>query len=175
MEDYNKVLEATQVSENASGTAAEKMTIYNDSLTAAQNRLTAAIQEFAENSNISQLMITGIDLLTKIIQLLDLLLNKIPLISPLLRAVGSAFVIAFGTGVILNVMKTVDWIGKLTKLLPVATSAFTAAGGGVAGLTAALGTLLTPAGAVLGILTALAVLVPQIISYAKSFFTGRAT
>lgn len=169
MEDYNKVLEATQVSENASGTAAEKMTIYNDSLTAAQNRLTAAIQEFAENSNISQLMITGIDLLTKIIQLLDLLLNKIPLISPLLRAVGSAFVIAFGTGVILNVMKTVDWIGKLTKLLPVATSAFTAAGGGVAGLTAALGTLLTPAGAVLGILTALAVLVPQIISYAKSF------
>ena len=66
MEDYNKVLEATQVSENASGTAAEKMTIYNDRLTAGQNRLTAAIQEFAENSNISQLMRTGIDLLTKI-------------------------------------------------------------------------------------------------------------
>ena len=99
MEDYNKVLEATQASENASGTATEKMAVYNDSLTAAQNRLTAAIQNFAENSNISQLMITGIDLLTKIIQLLDLLLNKIPLISPLLRAVGSASVIAFGTGV----------------------------------------------------------------------------
>lgn len=169
MEDYNKVLEATQVSENASGTATEKMAVYNDSLTAAQNRLTAAIQNFAENSNISQLMITGIDLLTKIIQLLDLLLNKIPLISPLLRAVGSAFVIAFGTGIITNVMKAVNWVDKLTKLLPVATSAFTAAGGGVAGLTAALGTLITPAGAVLGILTALAVLVPQIISYAKSF------
>lgn len=169
MEDYNKVLEATEVSENASGTATEKMTIWNQSLTAAQNDLTAAIQTFAMDSNISEIMKLGIQGLTKIIQLLDLLLNKIPLISPLLRAVGSAFVIAFGTGIILNVMKTVDWIGKLTKLLPVATSAFTAAGGGVAGLTAALGTLITPAGAVLGILAALAVLVPQIISYAKSF------
>ena len=106
MEDYNKVLEATQVSENASGTAAEKMTIYNDSLTAAQNRLTAAIQEFAENSNVSQLMITGIDLLTKIIQLLDLLLNKIPLISPLLRTVGTAFIVAFGTNAVSSIIST---------------------------------------------------------------------
>ena len=129
MEDYNKVLEATQVSENASGTAAEKMTIYNDSLTAAQNRLTAAIQEFAENSNISQLMITGIDLLTKIIQLLDLLLNKIPLISPLLRTVGTAFIVAFGTNAVSSIISTSTHISQLIKLIKGAASATTIFGG----------------------------------------------
>lgn len=129
MEDYNKVLEATQVSENASGTAAEKMTIYNDSLTAAQNRLTAAIQEFAENSNISQLMITGIDLLTKIIQLLDLLLNKIPLISPLLRTVGTAFVVAFGTNAVSSVIKTTKHMSQLIEIIKGAASATTIFGG----------------------------------------------
>ena len=129
MEDYNKVLEATQVSENASGTAAEKMTIYNDSLTAAQNRLTAAIQEFAENSNISQLMITGIDLLTKIIQLLDLLLNKIPLISPLLRTVGTAFIVAFGTNAVSSIISTSTHISQLIKLIKDAASATTIFGG----------------------------------------------
>lgn len=129
MEDYNKVLEATQVSENASGTAAEKMTIYNDSLTAAQNRLTAAIQEFAENSNISQLMITGIDLLTKIIQLLDLLLNKIPLISPLLRTVGTAFVVAFGTNAVSSVINTTKHMSQLIKIIKDAASATTIFGG----------------------------------------------
>lgn len=129
MEDYNKVLEATQVSENASGTAAEKMTIYNDSLTAAQNRLTAAIQEFAENSNVSQLMITGIDLLTKIIQLLDLLLNKIPLISPLLRTVGTAFIVAFGTNAVSSIISTSTHISQLIKLIKGAASATTIFGG----------------------------------------------
>lgn len=129
MEDYNKVLEATQVSENASGTSAEKMTIYNDSLTAAQNRLTAAIQEFAENSNISQLMIIGIDLLTKIIQLLDLLLNKIPLISPLLRTVGTAFIVAFGTNAVSSIISTSTHISQLIKLIKGAASATTIFGG----------------------------------------------
>lgn len=170
MEDYNKVLEATQVSENASGTAAEKMTIYNDSLTAAQNRLTAAIQEFAENSNISQLMITGIDLLTKIIQLLDLLLNKIPLISPLLRAVGSAFVVAFGTNVISNIAKTAKTIEKLKAVLPGVTSAFVDAGGGVAGFKAALEAMITPAGAALAILSAIIALAPVVASAWNEMF-----
>ena len=170
MEDYNKVLEATQVSENASGTAAEKMTIYNDSLTAAQNRLTAAIQEFAENSNISQIMITGIDLLTKIIQLLDLLLNKIPLISPLLRAVGSAFVVAFGTKVISNIAKTAKTIEKLKAVLPGVTSAFADAGGGVAGFKAALAAMITPAGAALAILSAIIALAPVVASAWNEMF-----
>lgn len=170
MEDYNKVLEATQVSENASGTAAEKMTIYNDSLTAAQNRLTAAIQEFAENSNISQLMITGIDLLTKIIQLLDLLLNKIPLISPLLRAVGSAFIVAFGTKVISNIVTATKTIEKLKAVLPGVTSAFAAAGGGVAGFKAALAAMITPAGAALAIFSAIIALAPVVASAWNEIF-----
>ena len=129
MEDYNKVLEATEVSENASGTATEKMTIWNQSLTAAQNDLTAAIQTFAMNSNISEIMKLGIQGLTKIIQLLDLLLNKIPLISPLLRTVGTAFVVAFGTNAVSSVIKTTEHMSQLIKIIKGAASATTIFGG----------------------------------------------
>lgn len=170
MEDYNKVLEATEVSENASGTATEKMTIWNQSLTAAQNDLTAAIQTFAMDSNISEIMKLGIQGLTKIIQLLDLLLNKIPLISPLLRAVGSAFVIAFGTKVISNIATTAKTIEKLKAVLPGVTSAFVAAGGGVAGFKAALAAMITPAGAALAILSAIIALAPVVASAWNEMF-----
>lgn len=129
MEDYNKVLEATEVSENASGTATEKMTIWNQSLTAAQNDLTAAIQTFAMDSNISEIMKLGIQGLTKIIQLLDLLLNKIPLISPLLRAVGTAFIVAFGTNAVSSIISTSTHISQLIKLIKGAASATTIFGG----------------------------------------------
>lgn len=170
MEDYNKVLEATEVSENASGTATEKMTIWNQSLTAAQNDLTAAIQTFAMDSNISEIMKLGIQGLTKIIQLLDLLLNKIPLISPLLRAVGSAFVVAFGTKVISNIATTAKTIEKLKAVLPGVTNAFAAAGGGVAGFKAALAAMITPAGAVLAILSAIIALAPVVASAWNEMF-----
>lgn len=170
MEDYNKVLEATEVSETASGTATEKMTIWNQSLTAAQNDLTAAIQTFAMDSNISEIMKLGIQGLTKIIQLLDLLLNKIPLISPLLRAVGSAFVVAFGTKVISNVLTAEKTIKKLKAVLPGVTSAFAAAGGGVAGFKAALAAMITPAGAALAILSAIVALAPVVASAWNEMF-----
>ena len=170
MEDYNKVLEATEVSENASGTATEKMTIWNQSLTAAQNDLTAAIQTFAMDSNISEIMKLGIQGLTKIIQLLDLLLNEIPLISPLLRAVGSAFVVAFGTKVISNIATTAKTIEKLKAVVPGVTSAVAAAGGGVAGFQAALAAMITPAGAVLAILSSIIALAPVVASAWNEMF-----
>lgn len=129
MEDYNKVLEATEVSENASGTATEKMTIWNQSLTAAQNDLTAAIQTFAMDSNISEIMKLGIQGLTKIIQLLDLLLNRLPLISPLLRTVGTAFVVAFGTNAVSSVIKTTKHMSQLIEIIKGAASATTIFGG----------------------------------------------
>ena len=59
MEDYNRVLDATTVSENANGTAAEKMTIYTQTLEAAQNNLTSSIQQFAQDSNLDQILIAA--------------------------------------------------------------------------------------------------------------------
>lgn len=173
MEDYNKVLEATQVSENASGTAAEKMTIYNDSLTAAQNRLTAAIQEFAENSNISQLMITGIDLLTKIIQLLDLLLNKILLISPLLRAVGTAFAIAFGSAVIANIVKTNKALSGIVGILPSVISGITGATTATDAFSAVVSALGGPLGIILGLLGGIIAAAPLVVSAWNTMFPSQ--
>lgn len=173
MEDYNKVLEATQVSENASGTAAEKMTIYNDSLTAAQNRLTAAIQEFAENSNISQLMITGIDLLTKIIQLLDLLLNKSLLISPLFRAVGTAFAIAFGSAVIANIVKTNKALSGIVGILPSVISGITGATTATGAFSAVVSALGGPLGIILGLLGGIIAAAPLVVSAWNTMFPSQ--
>lgn len=173
MEDYNKVLEATQVSENASGTATEKMAVYNDSLTAAQNRLTAAIQNFAENSNISQLMITGIDLLTKIIQLLDLLLNKIPLISPLLRAVGTAFAIAFGSAVITNIVKTSKALSGIVGILPSVISGITGATTATGAFSAVVSALGGPLGIILGLLGGIIAAAPLVVSAWNAMFPSQ--
>ena len=85
MDNYNMVLEAQQVALNSNGSATEKMTIWNESLEASQNRLTAAIQEFASNTDLDQVLIGATNLLTKVIELLDLIINKIPVLSGLIK------------------------------------------------------------------------------------------
>ena len=80
MEDYNRVLEATSVAENANGVAAEKMTVYNESLEAAQNRLTASVQQFAQDSNLDRTLALAYDGMSKVVEILNILLNKIPVL-----------------------------------------------------------------------------------------------
>lgn len=173
MEDYNKVLEATEVSETASGTATEKMTIWNQSLTAAQNDLTAAIQTFAMDSNISEIMKLGIQGLTKIIQLLDLLLNKIPLISPLLRAVGSAFVVAFGSAVIANIVKTDKALSGIIGILPSVISGITGATTATGAFSAVVSALGGPLGIILGLLGGIIAAAPLVISAWNTMFPSQ--
>lgn len=103
MEDYNRVLEATSVAENANGVAAEKMTVYNESLEAAQNRLTASVQQFAQDSNLDRTLALAYDGLSKVVEILNILLNKIPVLSPLIKAVGVALAAAFGAKMISNI------------------------------------------------------------------------
>ena len=103
MEDYNRVLEATSVAENANGVAAEKMTVYNESLEAAQNRLTASVQQFAQDSNLDRTLALAYDGLSKVVEILNILLNKIPVLSPLIKAVGVALATAFGAKMISNI------------------------------------------------------------------------
>lgn len=50
MENYNKVLQLTEVSQNSAGTAMEKFSIYENSLEAATNRLTASLEGLAYNT-----------------------------------------------------------------------------------------------------------------------------
>lgn len=123
MEDYNRVLEATSVAENANGVAAEKMTVYNESLEAAQNRLTASVQQFAQDSNLDRTLALAYDGLSKVVEILNILLNKIPVLSPMIKALGAALATAFVGNMLKNIWETSNLIGQLPSLAATATSA----------------------------------------------------
>lgn len=123
MEDYNRVLEATEVSQNANGVAAEKMTVYNESLEAAQNRLTASVQQFAQDSNLDRTLALAYDGLSKVVEILNILLNKIPVLSPMIKALGAALATAFVGNMLKNIWETSNLIGQLPSLAATATSA----------------------------------------------------
>lgn len=105
MEDYNRVLEATNVAENANGVAAEKMTVYNESLEAAQNRLTASVQQFAQDSNLDRTLALAYDGLSKVVEILNILLNKIPVLSPMIKTLGAVIVTAFSANMVTSLVK----------------------------------------------------------------------
>ena len=187
MEDYNKVLEATSVAENANGVAAEKMTVYNESLEAAQNRLTASVQQFAQDSNLDRTLALAYDGLSKVVEILNILLNKIPVLSPLIKALGVALATAFASNMLNNLAKTSTGIGtiistiggaipNLQKFVSLVGSKFvtamTAAGGGLAGLKAgaiaaggAITTLINPITLTIAGLGALLVIIPKVVTW----------
>ena len=80
MENYGKVLEYTEESANAAGTAEEKYSAYTDSLQAHINNLTSTWQEFVNNMNMSGTFNGAIDILSQLVNVLDLLLNKFGLL-----------------------------------------------------------------------------------------------
>lgn len=186
MEDYNRVLEATNVAENANGVAAEKMTVYNESLEAAQNRLTASIQQFAQDSNLDRILALAYDGLSKVVEILNILLNKIPVLSPLIKEVGVALAVAFAAKTIANIASTSKAIGGLI-------SAFTSVSGEVgafaslvagefttalsSGLIPAIGaagtaitTLLGPVGTILALLGVIVAIAPVVASAWNKMF-----
>lgn len=186
MEDYNKVLEATEVSQNANGVAAEKMTVYNESLEAAQNRLTASVQQFAQDSNLDRTLALAYDGLSKVVEILNILLNKIPVLSPLIKALGVALAAAFIKSTIEKAKETGNVIDNLIKLLtgtqqqvkattgliPALSAAFTGLTGIINGTTtasAALGAVWTAMGGWVGVaiasIGALVALLPSAVRW----------
>lgn len=187
MEDYDKVLEATNVAENANGVAAEKMTVYNESLEAAQNRLTASVQQFAQDSNLDRTLALAYDGLSKVVEILNILLNKIPVLSPLIKALGVALATAFASNMLNNLAKTSTGIGSIISTIGSGipnlrsfvslvgsefVTAMTAAGGGLAGLKAgaiaaggAITTLINPITLTIAGLGALLVIIPKVVTW----------
>lgn len=187
MEDYNRVLEATSVAENANGVAAEKMTVYNESLEAAQNRLTASVQQFAQDSNLDRTLALAYDGLSKVVEILNILLNKIPVLSPLIKALGVALAAAFASNMLNNLAKTSTGIGTIISTIGSAIpnlqafvsliggefiAAMTAAGGGLVGLKAgalaaggAITTLINPITLTIAGLGALLVIIPKVVTW----------
>lgn len=170
MEDYNRVLEATSVAENANGVAAEKMTVYNESLEAAQNRLTASIQQFAQDSNLDRILALAYDGLSKVVEILNILLNKIPVLSPLIKAMGVALAAAFAAGTIEKIVKTSQILSGIVSIGPSIVSAFTSAGSAIEGFGAALYAAAGPAGVIFGILGAIVAIAPAVYSAWKKMF-----
>ena len=187
MEDYNRVLEATSVAENANGVAAEKMTVYNESLEAAQNRLTASVQQFAQDSNLDRILALAYDGLSKVVEILNILLNKIPVLSPLIKAMGVALATAFAANMLNNLAKTSTGIGTIISTIGGAipnlqafvslvgtefVTAMTAAGGGLSGLISGFGAAATAAGTLINPVTAIIAVLGAIVAIAPAVYSA---
>ena len=155
MNDYKEVLEATTIAENANGSATERMSIYTESLTAKINSFKTTWTELVNDLNLDSLIGTVVDLGTKLLEILNILLNKIPILSDVLKGFITVQSINILTGAVIKAMNRIagpEGIkGLLTGLVNlkdvmdnVALYAysfgdeFIKAGGGVQGFVAAL-------------------------------------
>lgn len=155
MNDYKEVLEATTIAENASGSATERMSIYTESLTGKINTFKTAWTELVNDLNLDQIIGQVIDVGTKVLEILNILLNKIPLLSDAFKGVVIIQSINILAGAVIKAMNRIagpEGIkGLLTGLVNlkdvmdnVALYAysfgdeFIKAGGGVQGFVAAL-------------------------------------
>lgn len=112
-DNYDKVLQATEVSLNSAGTAEEKYADYMDSIDAKINQFIATWEQFVNNLNGSGAFSGIIDIGTKLIGILDVLINKFGLI----QNVGvPTFVIAGFiklSGYIKNVYQNLSTVGNV--------------------------------------------------------------
>lgn len=83
--DYKEVLEATTIAENANGSATERMSIYTESLTAKINKFKTTWTGLVNDLNLDSLIGLVVDLGTRLLEVLNLLLNKIPVLSDVLK------------------------------------------------------------------------------------------
>lgn len=167
MEDYNKVLEATEVSQNANGVAAEKMTVYNESLEAAQNRLTASVQQFAQDSNLDRTLALAYDGLSKVVEILNILLNKIPVLSPLIKALGVALAAAFGAKMIQNILGVGKAISGLTGIVGSVGGAASFVGSTLTTTAITIGSFVVPVWGVVAAVTAIAGAIGLVVQASK--------
>lgn len=170
MEDYNRVLEATSVAENANGVAAEKMTVYNESLEAAQNRLTASVQQFAQDSNLDRTLALAYDGLSKVVEILNILLNKIPVLSPLIKALGVALATAFAGAIIKNMISTSEMLKGIVSAAPGVVSAFANMATGAGTFGAVVEAAGGPLTIILGLLAAFIAIAPSVASWWQKMF-----
>ena len=111
MENYDTVLRYTEESQDAAGTSAQKYTAYMDSIGAKLNTLTATWEQFVNNLNQSGTFKSIIDLGTKLIGVLDTLINKMGLLKVVLPAAVITVLVTKVKGLIQHFTK----LGATTK------------------------------------------------------------
>lgn len=117
MNDYKEVLEATTIAENASGSATERMSIYTESLTGKINTFKTTWTELVNDLNLDDLIGTVVDLGTKLLEILNLLLNKIPVLSTVLKGVISVQAINIIAGAVITAIARIKGNDGLAGLL----------------------------------------------------------
>lgn len=180
MNDYKEVLEATTIAENANGSATERMSIYTESLTAKINSFKTTWTELVNDLNLDSLIGFVVDIGTKLLEILNILLNKIPVLSTALKALFTAEAANILSGAVIKALQRIAGAegisGLLNGLLPLNQALNTArgelsafaslVGGEVAASTggfiskigaaaSAIYTLIGPLGVAIGLLTAL--------------------
>ena len=101
MADWEEVLEGTEIAMNASGSATERMAIYADSLQGKLNSLRDSWDEFVIGMGSSEIIKTAVDALTSLLNILDFLLNDIPLVSDAIKTI----LVAEGINVLIGALK----------------------------------------------------------------------
>lgn len=132
MNDYKEVLEATTIAENANGSATERMSIYTESLTAKINSFKTTWTELVNDLNLDSLIGFVVDIGTKLLEILNILLNKIPVLSTALKALFTAEAANILSGAVIKALQRIAGVegigGLLNGLLPLNQALNTARG-----------------------------------------------
>lgn len=194
--DWNEVLSGTETALNSTGGATERMAIYTESLEGKLKTMQSTWEEFVLNLQASDAFKFLIDLGTKLISVLDLLLNKIPILSDLIKIglVAGAINVLIGTignliklmgksGIVGTLLNAKDAVSALKTAWTVANVAFNSGLSGIQALGAGFKSLAVSAGlsstaiagltAVLGPLAVVAAAVVG-IALADWFYSGAA-
>lgn len=115
--DYKEVLEATTIAENANGSATERMAIYTESLTAKINKFKTTWIGLVNDLNLDSLIGLVVDLGTELLEVLNLLLNKIPVLSTALKGIITAQGINILAGGIIKAIQRVTGTEGIRGLL----------------------------------------------------------
>ena len=117
MNDYKEVLEATTIAENANGSATERMSIYTESLTGKINTFKTTWTELVNDLNLDELIGLVVDLGTKLLEILNLLLNKIPVLSTVLKGIITVQGINILAGAIIKALNRIAGPEGISGLL----------------------------------------------------------
>ena len=170
---WGEVLGGTETALNSTGGATERMAIYTESLEGKLKTLQATWEEFVLNLQASDAFKSLIDLGTKLISVLDLLLNKIPILSNIIKIglVAGALNVAAGTirqlitligtqGLVGTLINVGNGINILVQGINAGIGAFSISTDVISALSTSFGTMASAAGisatAITGVVSALA-------------------
>ena len=170
LENWEQVSDAQEVAANSAGTSAQKYDIYLNSMQAHINQLKTVWSEFLMNLSQGSTFNTIIDAVQKFVSVLDTLINKTPIGTAVLIALGVAlthFTVAKAVSGIqafvsavskINGLKNMGFLDALIKgflqlagVIPMTTTATIGATSAFAGLGTALATILPYIGIIAGI------------------------